>query len=56
MSCLILRQAERIKFFAIVIHFTNEFVFNSENFVMSFANHLDCSDGMSLACSLRLPT
>ena len=42
--------------FAIVIHFTNEFVFNSENFMMSFANHLDCSYGMSLACCLRLPT
>ena len=50
LSCLILRREERITLFAIVIHFANEFIFNSENSVISFANHLVCSNGMSLAC------
>ena len=50
LSCRILRRDECITFFAIVIHFANEFIFNSENSVISFANHLDCSNGMSLAC------
>ena len=45
LSCLIFRWIDLITFFAIAIHFANEFVFNSENFVISFANHLDCSFG-----------
>jgi len=49
LSYRILRRDERINFFAIVIHFANKFTFNSENSVISFANHLACSNGMSLA-------
>ena len=50
LSCCILRREDLITFFVIVIHFANEFMFNSENFVISFANHLACSNGMSLVC------
>lgn len=50
LSCLILRRAERITFFVIIIHFANDFVFNSGNSIMFFTNHLNCSDEMSLAC------
>ena len=50
LSCRSLRRDERITFFAIVIHFDNEFTFNSKNSVISFANHLACLNGMSLAC------
>ena len=49
LSCRILRREERITFFAIVIHFANEFILNSENSVISFANYLACPNGMSLA-------
>ena len=56
LSCLIFRLADRITFFAIAINFSNELIFNSENSVISFANHLDCSWGMYLACHWRVPT
>ena len=56
LSCLILRREERITFCAIMIHFVNDFMFNSENYVMSFANHLACSNGMSLVCCWRVLT
>ena len=43
LSCLIFWRADRISFFAIAIHLANEFVFNFENYAMSFSNHLECS-------------
>ena len=46
LSCLIFRRTLLINFFAIVIHFANEFVFNSGNSVISFTNHLDYSCGV----------
>ena len=49
LSCFIFLQADRITLFLMVIHCSNEFVFNSENFVMSLANHFDGSCGRSFA-------
>ena len=49
LSFFIFLRAGRITFFALVIHCSNEFVFNSENFVMSLANHFDGSRGRSFA-------
>ena len=48
MSCRIFRRADRMTSFAIVIYFAKKFVFNSENSVISFANHLDGSCGRCL--------
>ena len=56
LSCRIFRRADRITFFAIVIHFANDFLFNSANSLISFANHLDGSCGISLVCRWRVPT
>ena len=56
LSCLIFRRGDRTTFFAIAIHFANEFVFNSENSIISISNHLDCSGEISLACRWRVPT
>ena len=56
MSCRIFRRADRMTSFAIVIYFAKKFVFNSENSVISFANHLDGSCGMSSSYRWMVPT
>ena len=56
LSCCIFRRENRLYVFATVIYFDNEVVFNSANSVISFANHLDGSSGISLAYRWSVPT
>ena len=49
LSFRIFLRADLITFYAIAVHCSNEFVFNSVNFVMSLANHFDGSRGRPIA-------
>ena len=56
LSFRIFLRADLITFFAIAIHCSNEFVFNSVNAVMFLANHFDGSCGRPIAWRWRVLT